>query len=232
MAPLFKIAATFLIAFLLSVSFVLITKAQTGKTSINKLYIQAGSGASSRSGINVEIGLQAVIKNKWSASFSYHSLTMNPHNLPADYKPGSGVVFFIPVTDNIKADMNIFSFTGGKYFPFGRKCWITTEAGVSLVNGDKVDFKRATSESSDPLMIFLFTSYTTSNYSTAIEKKTSLGGMIKADINWAFAPFVGMSVGTFANFNSIQSPVGFNLKLTLGKMGIEKKHKREPALLK
>ena len=42
--------------------------------------------------------------------------------------------------------------------------------------------------------------------------------MIRADYNWAFSRFFGLGAGVFANFNSIQSPVGFNLKLTMGMM--------------
>lgn len=232
MNPLFKIAAFSLIYFLLSACFTSISKAQTGETSINKLYFQVGSGGSSRSGITGEVCIQTVIKSKWSASFSYHNLSMKPRNLPYDYKPGSGIAFLIPYSDNIKVNMDIFSFTAGKYFPCGKKSWITNEAGISMVNGEKATFKRVASVTSDPLMIFFLSSYTTSNYKKTTEKAISFGGMIKADINWAFGRFIGMGIGAFVNFNSIQSPVGLNIKLNLGKMGIEKKHKREPALLK
>ena len=49
--------------------------------------------------------------------------------------------------------------------------------------------------------------------------------MVQADINWAFASFMGLGAGVYANINSIQSPVGFNMKLLVGKMRREKKHK-------
>ena len=49
--------------------------------------------------------------------------------------------------------------------------------------------------------------------------------MMQADINWAFASFMGMGVGAYANINSIQSPIGVQLKLIIGKMGRIKKSK-------
>jgi len=47
--------------------------------------------------------------------------------------------------------------------------------------------------------------------------------MLKADFNWAFSSFAGLGGGVFANINSIQSPVGFHIKLIVGKMNREKK---------
>jgi hypothetical protein len=52
-----------------------------------------------------------------------------------------------------------------------------------------------------------------------------MGAMLKTDINWAFASFMGLGAGVFANFNSIQSPVGFQLKFIVGDIGREKKNK-------
>ncbi len=50
-----------------------------------------------------------------------------------------------------------------------------------------------------------------------------MGAMLKADVNWAFASFAGLGAGVFANFNSIQSLVGFQIKLIVGKMNRDKK---------
>ena len=49
--------------------------------------------------------------------------------------------------------------------------------------------------------------------------------MMKTDINWAFSSFMGLGVGAFANINSIQSPMGFHVKLLVGNIGREKKNK-------
>ena len=56
--------------------------------------------------------------------------------------------------------------------------------------------------------------------------------MIRADYNWAFSRFFGLGAGVFANFNSIQSPVGFNLKLTMGMMRKKQKGNNKNVLIK
>ena len=61
------------------------------------------------------------------------------------------------------------------------------------------------------------------NYSVQKENKTTIGGVLKADFNWAFLPFAGLGAGVYANFNSIQSPVGFEIKLLIGKMNTKRK---------
>ena len=195
--------------------------AQTNKNPLTKFYLQGAAGASTRSGGNTELSLQGVVHKKWSFTLSYHYLNMQPKNLPADYQAETGVVLFIPYTDNVEVNMKLFSVTAGKYFPLGRNSWVTTEAGISIVNGEKASFQKTTSQD----ISFLFFWGTTSNYKTTIEKKTAVGGMLRADYNWAFSSFMGLGAGVFANFNSIQSPMGFNLKLTVGAMGRHKKLK-------
>jgi hypothetical protein len=68
--------------------------------------------------------------------------------------------------------------------------------------------------------------YTTSNYETTVENKNTIGGVLKADVNWAFASFMGMGCGVYANINSVQSPTGFYVKLMIGFMGREKRIRR------
>ena len=196
--------------------------AQKNETLLTKLYLQGAAGASTRSGGNTELSLQGVVQKKWSFTLSYHDLYMQPKNLPSDYQPGSGVIFFsLPYTDNVEVNMKLFSVTAGKFMPLGRNTWLATEAGISLVNGEKASFQKTTSQDT----WFLFFWGTTSNYKTTIEKKTTVGGMLRADFNWSFCRFIGMGAGVFANFNSIQSPLGYNLKLTVGAMGRQKKLK-------
>ena len=48
---------------------------------------------------------------------------------------------------------------------------------------------------------------------------------MQADIDWAFASFMGIGAGVYANINSIQSPIGLQVKLIIGKMGRIKKSK-------
>ncbi len=189
---------------------------QTKEKSVKKIYLQAAAGGTSQNGFSGELGIQAILKSNWTATFSYHKIEMDPQNLPADYKEGVTILVFFPVYDEFPYNnMNLFSFTTGKFFETGRKTWFTTEAGFSIVNGEKVKF------TSQPVVVSFL--HTSSNYSFTKEKKTTFGGMLKADFNWAFLPYVGLGAGVFANFNSIQSPVGFQLKLTCGWMNNKKK---------
>ena len=200
--------------------------AQKKESAIKKVYLQVGAGGNTIEGGHSEISLQTIINNKWSATISYHSLTMKPKNLPSDYKPGAGtILFFIPYSDEVIVNMDLFSLTAGKYFQTGKKSWITTEAGLSIVNGEVASFQPTAVTTSGPLEILFGMTGTSSNYITTIENKTSIGAMIRADYNWAFSRFFGLGAGVFANFNSIQSPVGFNLKMTMGWMGRKAKGK-------
>ncbi len=168
---------------------------QTKETSVNKIYLQSAAGISNHSGVFYEAGIQVVLKNNWVTTFSYHGIEMNPKSLPSDYE--QGYVFFIfPLYDEFPVTkMNIFSFTAGKFFEAGRRTWFTTEAGFSFVNGEIINFSK------QPVVWNGL--YKSSNYSLKKEKKTSIGGMLKADFNWAFLPFMGLGAGVFANFNSI-----------------------------
>lgn len=202
---------------------------------INKIYLQSAGGGSSYKSNNTEVGIKTILKNNWSTTLSYHQIeTMIPKNQPSDYRPESGTsyIFYIPIpytNEPLSTKMNIYSLTAGKYFPLGHKIWFTTEAGISLVKGEKVTYRPSGPNNHNPDIDFtdnfitlLFgianTVSSYSNYSTSIENKTTIGGMLRADINWAFSSFMGLGVGVFANFNSIQSPVGYNIKLTIGWM--------------
>lgn len=213
---------TLLLPFFLSFNCLMAQNNYSAATApaLKKFYVQAGGGGGSHSGINAELGLQAIINNKWSTTLSYHSLMMKPGNLPEDYRPGWGYVLFIPYTDNIEVNMKLFSLTAGKYLPIGRSCWFTGEAGFSIVSGEQVNFKPA--PDSAPFN-FLFVMDYPSNYTSTREKKTAIGGMLRADFNWAFSSFLGLGGGVFANFNSIQAPIGYQVKLILGWMRREKK---------
>jgi hypothetical protein len=195
------------------------------KTMVNKIYLQTGAGGTSYNGFNTEVGIQAILKKNWSTTFSYHKIEdMTPKNQPSDYKPETGFILFFPYTYELTTNMNVYSITAGKIFPASRKIWFTTEAGISLVNGEKVTYKQnKNSTQSDYIFFGIINS---SNYSTTVESKTTVGGMLRADFHWAFSSFMGLGAGVFTNFNSIQSPVGYNLKLTMGWMNLGKKEKQ------
>jgi hypothetical protein len=205
--------------FLLSI----MVRAQVKPALLNKIYFQAAAGASSRNGIASEIGIQAVLKNNWTTTLSYNSIDMRPKNLPGDFDPGATIILFIPIKGETPGiDMKLFSLSIGKYYKGGRNTWITTEAGLSIVNGKEISFSKNTGNPST--WYFLFVGDTPSNYTYKEQKKTTMGAMLKADFNWAFSSFAGLGAGIFANFNSLQSPVGFQCKLIIGKMNRERKH--------
>ena len=208
--------------FLCIMSLALITTA-TGQTkAINKFYFQGGAGGGTHESGSYDLGIQAIFKNKWSATLSYQELSMSPKNLPADYQGETGYALFLFYTDEVTATMNLINLTAGRYFKLGRNTWATTEAGLSYVSGEKVSFQHSQVTSTN----LIFFASTSSNYTTTKENKSSVGFMMKSDINWAFSSFMGLGAGFFANINSIQSPIGFHIKLLVGNMGREKKNRK------
>jgi len=179
--------------------------------------MQSAAGGTTYNGFNTEVGIQAILKKNWSTTFSYHKIEdIIPRNQPKDYKPETGFILFFPYTYNLTTSMNVYSITAGKIFHASRKIWFTTEAGISLVSGENVIYKQnKNSTQSDYIFFGVINS---SNYSTTVENKSTVGGMFRADFNWAFSSFFGLGAGVFANINSIQSPVGYNIKLTIGWM--------------
>ncbi len=212
----------------LSILFLAVVIASSAQSKpLTKFYLQGGIGASNYKGGYSDIGLQAIINNKWSATLSHQSLSMTPKNIPSDYQAESGYLFFVPYTNEVDTRMNITSLTAGRYFKLGKNTWATTEGGLSYVSGEKVSFERTEVLSSNLIII----GSTSSNYNTTKEKKSSVGAAMRADFNWGFTSFMGLGCGVFANINSIQSPVGFQVKLMVGYMGKERKNKQKAASL-
>ena len=208
--------------FLCIMSLAFITTA-TGQTkTMSKFYFQGGVGGGTHESATYDLSIQAIIKNKWSATLSYQGLSMTPKNQPADYQAETGYVLFIPYSYEVEAEMSLLSLTAGRYFKMGRNTWATTEAGLSYVSGEKVSFQHSQVTSTNVIIA----ATTSSNYTTTKENKSSVGFMMKSDVNWAFSSFMGLGAGVFANVNSIQSPIGFHIKLLVGNMGREKKNRK------
>lgn len=210
----------FTVGILLCASF-LYSTAQTTRT-ISKIYLQAEAGGGTYKSTDAGFGLKTIIHNKWSMTLSYKAMEMKPKNLPSDYQPETGYVFFIPYTYEVTTDMKMINLSAGRYFNLGKNFWATTEGGLSYVKGEKVNFERTEPVSGNIIIV----STTTSNYNSTKENKSTMGAILQADINWGFASFMGLGAGVYANINSVQSPVGIHLKLLIGKTGRVKKHKR------
>jgi hypothetical protein len=182
---------------------------------ISKVYLQVGAGPSTYEGSFSKYGVQMVLRNDWVATISHFSGNMVAKNLPGDYEPGSGSFLGIPLNNGKplqKLDMK--SLTAGKIFKLNRSVWFTAEGGVSVTKGDKFTFTPQAVTTAD----MWIASSTTSNYDTKRENKTAVGGMMQANLLWAFCPFAGLCIGGFANLNSIQSQVGFEFSLVVGWM--------------
>ena len=186
--------------------------AQDKPTGITKFYVDAGAGLASHNGGFVTLGGTAVLQHNWLASLSYYNVDMNPKNLPSDYQPDITFYLFSDGIPSVK--MTMVNFTGGKLFHLGRKTWITAEAGLSFVSGEELQF------TSRPAVGWIDLG---ANYSTQPTRQNTVGGMLRTDFNWAFTPYLGLSVGGFVNMNSIQSPVGVEVKLIAGWLNTKKK---------
>jgi hypothetical protein len=193
---------------------------QHKETAINKVYLFGAAGITSYDGVSGELGIQATFKKHWVGSVSYQTLDMNPKNVPGNYDPGYTLFLILPIGNGYpNTTMTIVNFSAGKIFEASRRIWFTTEAGLSVVSGEKLQF------TSTPVINDLFS--VSPNYSIRKEKVSTAGVLLKADFNWAFCPFLGLGAGVFANLNSIQSPVGFQVKLIGGWMHLKPKTKRE-----
>lgn len=192
--------------------------AQTTK-KLSKLYLEGGFGGGSYESFESELGARAVFNNKWSLSMAYMYSEMTPKNEPGDYQPETGVILIIPYTYSVTTEMSFLNLTAGRCFKLSRSVWSTMEAGLSYVQGDKISYQKQE--------VFPSILITNSNYATHKEAVNGLGLVLQADINWAFCPFAGLGVGVYSNLNTIQSPVGINLKLIVGKMGRDKKHREK-----
>ena len=183
--------------------------AQTNSNPFKSIYVEGGGGVANHNGAYAQLGVKGVLKNNWMMGVSYYSVDMDPKNLPSDYEPGATVIIILPLPDAMPSvNMKLINFTGGRFFQLGRKTWFTTEAGISIVSGKILEFK--------PQAVEFDWAYITSNYSTTEKSKTTIGGIVKADFTWAMTRHFGLGIGTFGNVNSIQSPVGFEIKLLVG----------------
>lgn len=82
------------ILLLLLFAFATASFSQTKETSVKKIYLQAATGISNHSGFFYEAGIQAMLKNNWVTTFSFHGIEKNPKNLPSDYEQGYVYLIF------------------------------------------------------------------------------------------------------------------------------------------
>jgi hypothetical protein len=203
-------------------SFSIASFSQTQQTKVNKIYVQAGAGSSSHNGSSAGVSIEVVFKKNWIGGFSLQNLVTDPSNVPPDYRPRRVTVFPFSFDESPTLETNIYNLTAGKCFKAGQRTWFSTEAGISYVKSQKVNYT-PNNANNGGWNIILF-GEEPSNYTTTIENRSAMGGVLKADFTWAFASIAGLGAGVYTNINSIQSTVGFELKLSIGWMNIKKRH--------
>ena len=193
--------------------------AQSAPSSLKRVTGHIGFGGSSKQGYLGTYGLQAITHKALTFSLSYHDINLNPKSLPKDYDPGYEVWILIPVPNGYpEAKLSLLSATVGKSFAASRTISFSTQAGLSLVKGETFNFQRQEVATD-------FWGSKSPNYSATRKSKRTIGMQLQADATWAFSSFAGLSTGVFANFNSIQSPIGMEVKLVLGWMNRAPKKK-------
>jgi len=182
---------------------------------ISRVYCKGSAMGSTPKGSFSGVSLQTIVKEKWSLTLQHYNGNVRIKNLPADYQPRYGVIIFIPFNDgDPEHQMDISTLTAGRFIRLNRSFWITTEAGISLNKGYEFTFEKRPASNNNLFLI----NYTESNYNMESTRKTPLGGMLNADIIWAFSSFAGLGFGGYLNANNLQTHAGFQFTLALGWM--------------
>lgn len=185
------------------------------ETFIKRAFIEGSIGGTTRKGHSSKYGMQVVFRKDWIGSITRQETIMQLKNLPKDYSPGSGFFIFVPTGDETpRQELTSTDVTAGKMFEVSRSFFGSVQAGIAFTSGNSYTFTRQPVVTENLLLGYS----ESSNYKTAVEKKDATGGVIKADLVWAFSSFAGVGLGAVANFNSVQSFAGFELKLVLGWM--------------
>ena len=193
--------------------------AQSNPTPLKRVTGHIGFGGSSKQGYLGSYGLQAITHKALTFSLSYQDIHLNPKGLPKDYNPGYEVWILIPVPNGYpEATLSLLSATVGKSFAASRTISFSTLAGLALVKGETFNFQRQDVATD-------FWGSQSPNYSATRRSKSTIGMQLQADATWAFSSFAGLSTGVFANFNSVQSPIGMDVKLVIGWMNRAPKKK-------
>lgn len=186
---------------------------------IKKAFIELNAGFAGKNGNCNGYGLQLVLPKNWMIGATRHTATMDLKNVPADYSRQSYNLFFSGFTQLPPPNQQITSttVTVGKLFELQRSVFASAQAGVDFTSGNEYTFTK------EPFSA----GFQSSNYRADGERKKTTGGVIRADIIWAFTPICGLGFGGFGNFNSIQSYVGFEGKIVIGWMNRPKKIKTD-----
>lgn len=185
---------------------------------VTKAWVEGSAGSFTSAGSFSKFGFQAILRDKWIASVSHYSASMNIKGTPGDYEPAVSATILllnIPLSEGKpKQKLHVTQITAGRFIRISRSIFFTGEAGASIIKGDEATFKPQQSITTSDWLGYS----STSNYSTSRESKTAVGGAIEANVLWAFSAVAGIGLGGYANINPIQSHAGIGLKLVIGWM--------------
>jgi hypothetical protein len=179
---------------------------QTDSLKINKLspaiyYLGFGFGPNTRGG-NFELSFTFTTSGYWGGSLNLRNGYVKLANVPADY---GGQFGRLPPFDSFM----ILSFDLVKKFPTaGKSVRFGFEAGPSYVKYN------LTKLVIDPNYGFPGVY----KYDKVHTPKNALGVSLTAKTEFPFSRFIGCELGLFTIINKVQSVLGLNVCLTLGKV--------------
>ena len=180
--------------------------AQSDSLKMNKLspaigYLGFGFGPNTRGG-NLELSFTITTSGYWGGSLNLRNGYVKLAEVPADY---GGQFGRLPPLDNFM----ILSFNMVKKFPTSEKSVrFGFEAGPSWVRYNLTEFVI------DPNYGFPGVY----KYDKVHTLKSTLGVSLTTKAEFPFSRFIGCELGFFIVINKLQSVLGFNVCLTLGKV--------------
>ena len=189
-----------------------ITWAQTDSTEIqtDKIgiwYFGIGGGNCNR-GVDIDLSFTITSSNYWGGSINFMTGIVKSDNVPSDYYEGGLRLTKISPKDFL--DVIALNFV--KKIPIPQKsARFGFEAGPSWVRWNVAEF--TLNPNYDPNWPLPQYKYYKSHY-----VKSTVGLSLVAKAEFPLAEFVGIEFSLYSVINSIQSVIGFNLCLDLGKV--------------
>lgn len=181
------------------------------------LYLECGMHAGAAGFGMGLLGLRYRFNEKWMIGVSMLDYLQMAPNTPSDFRAGSNA-FLIFESDNNKpmVQRSDMSLTLGRTMKMSARSWFSIEGGLSWLKGEKLTFSRRIVATVDPLWMLLGISGTSDNYSIENEKVSVAGAVVRTDLNFKVSPSLVISTGTYMNFNSLKTPLSFQLRFLFG----------------
>ena len=181
------------------------------------LYLEYGMHAGSAGfGIGM-LGLQYRFNEKWMMELSVFSYYQHPRNLPSDYHAATTSFLYLPSGDHKPTVYrNDLSLTIGRTMKMSKTSWFSAEGGFSMLKGEKATFISQSVTNYGQGWLLIGVSGSSSNYAMNREMVSVPGAVVRADMNFKVGPSLTISTGTYMNFNSLKTPLSFQLRFLSG----------------